>query len=161
MVDRHRRLLWVAALLAAACVLPGCADDSLDHFREGRWLVTVGRWDEAIEVLEDYLAEHPRGAEASRASFFIANAHIGRGDLDAAARSFEATVRDYPDSLEANKSRYKLAMIDLWSGRHDRAEARFAELAATPDGPLAPEARAMCDYLQGRRTAVNAESPEE
>jgi outer membrane protein assembly factor BamD (BamD/ComL family) len=163
MADRSRLLLGPGAVLVLVAALLGCPGLELGSedatFGEGRWLVTVGSWDEGIAVLEAYLAHHPRGENASRATFFIAKAHIGRGDLATAATWFERTISDYPDSLEANKSRYKLAMIDLWRGDPDAAEKRFASLAAAPDGPLAAEAGAMLGYLRSRTAGRGPELP--
>ncbi len=52
-----------------------------------------------------------------------------------------------PESKEGKKSRYKLAMIDLWQGNRKKAVQRLESLAENPDGPLAPESRAMYLFL--------------
>ena len=135
-------VLLVLGLVAAGARCES-SREGRDVFREGRRLVTVGHYEEALPVLERYLAEHPQGRQASRAGLFVGKAHLGLGELERAALAFEATARDYPDSLEAHKSRYKLALIALLRGERGDARARFAALAEAPDGPLAPEARAM------------------
>jgi hypothetical protein len=53
--------------------------------------------------------------------------------------------------LEAHKSRYKLALIDLWQRNTDKAHHQFLSLAEKPDGPLAPEAKAMSDYISHQK----------
>jgi len=38
-------------------------------------------------------------------------------------------------------------MIDLWQGNRKKAARRLESLAENPDGPLAPESRAMYLFL--------------
>jgi TolA-binding protein len=116
-------------------------------FSEGRLLVTDGHYQEAIGALRGYLGEYPDGSYGSRARFFVAKAYLGLGQLALARVEFQTTIKIYPESLEAHKSRYKLGMIDLWEGKRRQAHLRFQELAEAPDGPLAPEAAAMSNYL--------------
>ncbi len=146
--DPARRWRW-ATLLAVALIVLACGEtERRERFIDGRRLVTEGRYEEALPLLESYLTSAPSGRHASRARFFVAKAFLGLGELDRAAAEFETVVRDYPDSLEAHKSRYKLALLALLAGREEEARRRFAELAESPDGPLAPEARAMSDHLE-------------
>ncbi len=116
-------------------------------FIEGRALVTEGVYEEAIPMLNTYLAKHPAGRYAGRAQYFIAKAHVGLGNLDRAKLAFAATLAGYPTTAEGKKSRYKLAMIDLWQGNRKKAVQRLELLAENPDGPLAPESRAMYLFL--------------
>ena len=120
---------------------------SKEPFAKGRTLVTQGQYRQAIPFLQEYLENHPEGRHASRAIFFIGKAHIGLGEMDLARAAFNDTRRGFPESLEAHKARYKLALIDLLEGRVDKAIQGFSSLADNPDGPLAPEARAMVVYL--------------
>ena len=123
-------------------------ENPLSPFGRGRNLVAQGDYAEAIQHLELYLKNQPGGKNASRASFFIAKALLGQGDLNAARIAFQRTIAVYPDSLEAHKSRYKLAMIDFWQGNRDEAIRRFTELAEAREGPDTPEAQMMLKYLQ-------------
>ncbi|MDM8551670.1 tetratricopeptide repeat protein [Desulfobacterales bacterium HSG2] len=125
-------------------------------FGKGRTLVTQGKYQEAIPLLQKYLKKHSAGPNASRAQFFIGKAYIGLGNPDYAGAAFEATIQKYPRTLEAHKSFYKLGMIDFWQGRTDKARRRFAVLAQTPDGPMAPEAAAMYNYLGLANGAVRS-----
>ncbi len=117
------------------------------QFTNGRQAVTEGRYGAAIPQLEAYLDAQPKGKNASRAQFFIAKANLGLGKLDAAREAFEATLTRYPTSLEAHKARYKLAVIDMVQGNADAAREAFSKLAANPNGPLAPEAKMMAEFL--------------
>lgn len=152
---------FLAALLATSIGCQANAGPNVvrgsDKFQRGRALVCQGAYAEAIPVLEQYLAESPRGKHASRARFFIAKAHLGQLHFDAARKAFQQTVQDYPGSLEAHKSRYKLAQLDFLQGRVVEALGAFEKAAHTPNGPLAPEAAAFADYL--RRRNLPAEQP--
>ena len=120
---------------------------SNEPFAKGRTLVTQGKYRQAIPCLQEYLATHSKGRYASRAIFFIGKAHIGLGEMDLARAAFNDTRRGFPESLEAHKARYKLALIDLLEGHVDQAIQGFSSLADNPDGPLAPEAKAMVAFL--------------
>ena len=109
-----------------------------------------GQFATAIESLDGYLAEHPHGELASRASFLMAKAYIGLNEIDNARSQFERTIRDYPDTNEAHKSQYKLAFLSLLEGDDDDARERFARIADSPAGTLVPEAMAMIRYLDAR-----------
>jgi len=145
-----------AAIYFALAEPPSWEEETRGLFGEGRAKVTEGRYDDAIPSLSRYIEKHPQGRNASRAQFFIAKAHLGRGDLAAARQAFETVIRVYPDSLEAHKSRYKIALVDLCEGREDDARKRFRELADHPDGPLAPEAAAMTAFLDGSGRSLTA-----
>ena len=147
-------VIGAAAFLYYRGLNDGAISGSADNFTQGRLMVTEGRYEEALPLLEKYLTEEPRGKFASRAHFFIAKAHMGLGRFDMARQAFETTVREFPDTLEGHKSKYKLALLDYLEGRIDEARRKFKSLADHPDGPLAPEAQAMAEFL-GRP----AESP--
>lgn len=123
-------------------------------FKEGRSLVTQGRYAHAVPTLEQYLREHPRGKHASRAGLFLGKAHLGLGQWDEAAAAFTLTIERYPQSLEAHKARYKLAVVALLRGDTADARDRFAAMARSPDGPLAPEAKAAAEFLAAALAAT-------
>ena len=117
------------------------------RFDTGRLLVTQGKYEDGIGYLEAYLEKNPNGVNASRARFFIAKAYIGMGKLETARLMFMETIEMHPDSDEAKKSRYKLAMIDLWQGNIKAAKDRLYQENQILDNPLAPESNAMLKYL--------------
>lgn len=143
---RFAQLIFFLAIIIGT-VLFWYNEEMVGPFTEGRGLVNEGEYGRAIGVLETYLEEHPRSHRASRALFFIGKAYVGLGQMDRARGTFESVLQEYPRSLEAHKSRYKLAMIALWENRFDDALAGFQILAGDPDGPLAPEAGAMAEWL--------------
>lgn len=128
----------------------GLSSCSADSFTKGRTVVTVGNYTDAIVHLNEYLKKNPEGKDASRAHFFIAKAQLGLGDFTSARETFERIQVSFPASLEAHKSRYKLAMLDLVEGNRERALSIFRDLANQPDGPLAPEAKMMAEFLAGQ-----------
>lgn len=117
-------------------------------FTSGRELVCRGEFDKGIGKLEEYLKDEPRGKFASRAQFFVAKAHMGKLDLDAATTAFQKTIDDHAGSLEAHKARYKLAQILLLQGDEKGALAAFEKIVAKQDSPLVPEATAYADHLE-------------
>lgn len=143
--------MWPLLLLLSLSllVLTGCGGrrSGDGRFQQGRDALKQGQYAEAIRLLEEHLDRNPQGRLASRASFLIAKAQLGLDDLDAAEREFQRTVRDFPQSEEHHKARFKLAEVALLRGDVDQAEAQFTELAQTPDGTLAPEAAAMARFL--------------
>ncbi len=136
--------------LAGCGAAPGRHPNAHQQFEAIRLKVIHGDYQASITELRAFLKDHPGSKDASRASFFIAKAWIGLGKLDEASRQFQATIASYPESEEAHKSRYKLAMIDLWQGRSAQALDAFETLAANPSGPLAPEAAGFAAYLKQR-----------
>ncbi|MFC1849329.1 tol-pal system YbgF family protein [candidate division CSSED10-310 bacterium] len=135
----------LATFLTFACNRP---EEGKTLFHQGRVLVTVGQYQEAIPKLEHYLEKHPQGKYASRACLFLGKAYLGLLQFSESRTAFERAIRDFPNTLEAHKSRYKLAILALLEGREQEAMHLFSELAEKPDGPLAPEARAMGAMLQ-------------
>ncbi|MCI5192217.1 MAG: hypothetical protein D3915_03685 [Candidatus Electrothrix sp. AU1_5] len=143
-------LLLLLLLFLLFLLMPcGCSRNSKGNiFLQGRKAVTQGRFQKAIPVLRRYLQEKPHGKHASRALFFIAKAHIGLGEYDRAQAAFASLIREMPDTLEARKAEYKLALLDLWQDRTKKARQRLQAITAHPDSPLVPEAQAMLRYLE-------------
>jgi TolA-binding protein len=108
----------------------------------------MGRYKDAVPVIEKYLSEYPQGKYASRAYLFLGKAFLGQLKFDDAARVFDDGTRLFPETLEGHKCRYKRAVIDLLQGDNAAARVRFANLSNNPDGPLGPEARAFQRYLE-------------
>jgi TolA-binding protein len=141
-------LCLTLSIAAAGCSRFVSADnDSYEEFMAARQLVTQGHYADAIGRLEKYLVRHPKAKHSSRATFFLAKAHLGANDLDQAQAAWERTIRDYPASLEAHKSKYKLALLAFLRGDPKTAYTQFKAIAESPDGPLAPEAVGFARYL--------------
>jgi len=130
--------------LVSLMMLIGCGQNpSSGQFESIRQLVCVGRFADAIPKLKAYNGQHQ-----SRAGLFLGKAHLGLGDLAKARQAFSDTVRDFPQSLEAHKCRYKLALLSLLQGDSVSAKEEFMKMSARPDGPLVAEAAAMAEFVE-------------
>ncbi len=114
-----------------------------DEFESIRQLVCDGHYEQAVPQLKSYEGRH-----ASRAGLFLGKSHLALGDLPQARAAFEDTIRRFPQSLEAHKCRYKLALVTWLEGDTESAREQFAALSQNPDGPLAPEATALVEFIQ-------------
>lgn len=136
--------------LVSVLLILGCSNsrEERELFLDGRERVVMGRYEDAVPVIEHYLSAYPQGKYASRAYLFLGKAFMGQLRFDDAARVFDDGARRFPETLEGHKCRYKRAVVDLLKGDKAAARVRFANLANNPDGPLAPEARAFQRYLE-------------
>jgi TolA-binding protein len=136
--------------------LSGCggakAAPSPERFHEGRAALMQAKFPRAIEQLSEHLEKHPEGDLAGRATFLIGKAHLGLGDWAAAETWFEKTMQKFPNTEEAHKAQYKIAVVKLLQGETAEAKKRFAELAEHPNGSYTPEAVAMTRYLDQAET---------
>jgi TolA-binding protein len=142
-------------LLAAVLILVGCQSGADDPFLVARRHFVKGDYAVAEKMLSQYVNQ-PGGQYASRAGLFLCKAGMARDDLPFAAKWCQWTIDNHPDSLEAHKCRYKLAVISLLQGDDELAASRFKAIADRPDGPLAAEARAMERYVRARLPVGNA-----
>lgn len=94
------------------------------------------------------VAERPADTEAKRR---IAELHVLRGDLEAAARAYRALISDTPDPEEASLLVFRLS--DLLSGRMGRREEALALLQGFerrhPQSKAAAYARERAGRLEG------------
>ena len=143
----HSNLLAAVLLLAVS----GCGrSNDAKQFHDARNLLIGGKYDQALPALDAYLETNSEGKFRSRAQFLIAKAQLGRGNLKEAKAAFVRTKNLYPQTLEAHKARYKLALVAMLEGRDQDAILQFERMARAPEGPLAPEAGAMARYLNDR-----------
>jgi tetratricopeptide (TPR) repeat protein len=92
-------------------------------------LLNLGRAQEAVEVLADYLQKDPR----AHGLFLLGRAYTLLQEWDRAAKAYEAAIRKYPDYAEAL---YALSRIYLRQGKRMEAEkilARYWELMKKRD----------------------------
>lgn len=124
------------------------------EFNDGRSALMKGQYELAEKRLSAFTtnrSSHPLG---SRAWFLRAKAQVGIGDLDQASSLFQETIRRFPASEEAHKSRYKLAYIKLLQGDQVGARQAFQEVIDRSPGTLVPEANAMVRMLSQEPAAV-------
>ncbi len=155
--DKTNRLLMAVHLVAACLLLTmaGCGTESNAANRKAsatfaaiRADVLRGDYETTPDRLAKFIDAHPKHPDASRAGLFIGKCFLALGDLPAARQAFQTTVDTYPGTLEEHKCRYKLAVVTMLEGDREDAIRQFAAMADEPDGPLAPEAAAMAQYLR-------------
>ena len=117
--------------------------------------MTQGEYEKAIPELRQYLADNPQSKNASRAGLFLGKVFLGPGRFEDAKTAFENTIREYPAALEAHKSRCKLGMISLLLDDGEDVQQRFQALASDPDESLAPEAKAIVEFLGSKLSEVS------
>lgn len=128
-------------IIAIAIAIAGCgAQKKNSDFEPIRQLVCQSKFAEAIPKLEAY-----RGKHESRAGLFLGKAYLGLGQNDKARAAFEKTVRQFPDTLEAHKCQYKLAILTFLEGDQQAARVQFSKIS---DGPLTGEAAAFLRFLK-------------
>lgn len=133
----------VAAALCLIVTVAACnAAKPDDGFEAIRAEVCAGNYDAALPKLKAY-----RGKHESRAGLFLGKIAMVKGDFAEAKREFQRVVDTFPGSDEHHKCRYKLAVVAMLEGDRDSARKQFQALADKPDGPLAPEATAMAEFL--------------
>ncbi len=142
-------LVLITCLIAIAGINCGAIAPKQGNklFHQGREFVVTGKYSAAVPVLSKYMHLHPSGKHASRAGLFLGKAYLALGNTAKAGEIWSLTVKNYPDSLEGHKCRYKLAFLYMLTGEGDKAIDAFGQLADSPDGPLAPEALAMRKFL--------------
>ncbi|MEZ6138531.1 MAG: tetratricopeptide repeat protein [Pirellulaceae bacterium] len=145
-------LCWTVALVSVL----GCGVQPHEHgkvgleFEAARSLVINGKFAEATQRLTQFIKDHPEHHLAPRATFLLGKSALGSGDLEAAETWFSKTTERFPDSEEAHKAKFKLALVSLLRQNEDDARARFEALAADADGPYTPEATALARFLAQR-----------
>jgi hypothetical protein len=109
------------AQITAASV-PG---DRTAQLRVAIMLANFGRYDEAVELLEKLLQQHPAYSDAYA---ILGGIHLYRGNLDQASVNYQAAVSHATTETERLAANLKLIEISL--RQHDRAsaEARFEEV---------------------------------
>ena len=117
-------------------------------FGKGRTAVCSGAYQEGIKRLDEYIHDYPAGRNAARAGLFRGKALIGLGDYTDAQSVLKNVIDQYPDSLAAHKSKYKIALAKLFDGDEPGAIKCFQELRSEKNGPLVPEAEAFLRWLR-------------
>ena len=147
----NRCLKAVANLFVSFLILifmAGCESrQASTGFHEGRALLMRGQLERADRMLAQFQKANPTHQLCSRALFLRGKAQLGLGDFDLATAHFLATIKKYPQSEEAHKAKYKLAVLEMLNGNREQAVRQFQEIADNPDGTLVAEAAAMARWL--------------
>jgi TolA-binding protein len=110
------------------------------RFLIGQAHVEAGRFAEAVEPLNEYLAASPRGDVADYALADLAIARLGLGDRDEARKAVEQLASRFPRSKVLASTRLRLAEAALDAGQAEEAAAQFrVVLGLDPEGKEIPE----------------------
>lgn len=121
------------------------------QFDNARQLVHHGKFDQAVKALDDFLTAHPNHKNASRAVFLRAKSKMGSHQTEAAQTGFNDVIKRFPNSEEARKAEFKLAMIEFLNGNVDEAKRQFAAIEKAANGPYTPEAAVWAKHLADER----------
>lgn len=139
-------------LLATLVGLGGCGEAPQgkpgQQFEQAREAVIRGEFVSAARQLESFVEQHHDHPLAGRATFLLAKSYLGQGELALSQRWFERTRDRFPQTEEAHKAKFKLAMIELLRDEPRRAFEQFRQLAQAADGPYTPEAAAWSRFLE-------------
>ena len=148
-------------LLLALCVtfVAGCGRAPVKgavgkEFDTARSQILRSNFQEAVVKMESFYDDHRDHELASRASFLIAKAHMGLNDFAESKRWFETTISRYPNSEEAHKSKFKLAMLAVMQEEDAQAIQLLEMIRDTSPGPYAPEVRAWLNHLEQPNDAL-------
>ena len=106
------------------------------------------QFDAAETALLEFERSNSNHEFSSRARFLRAKARLGAGDLERAASLFQETIDQFPGSEEADKARFKLALISLLQNDVPAAKQRFQQIVDRSDSVYVPEAIAMLAMLK-------------
>ena len=79
---------------------------AIEHYNNGLQCAKEKKWDEAIELLEEAIAEDPKHVNSYNV---LGKAYIQKGELDAARRCWRRALKIDPDNLTAKQC---LASVD-------------------------------------------------
>ncbi len=127
----------------------------------GQALLAVGRLDEALDVLDECVAFHPRDAASFRARLAASHARLEKGQLEEARALLEANLYGgslSPDSQEWRESLFSLGRLLHLAGRYEEAAAPLQEMVDRyPDAPPTIEVRYLLADCCRRRANLAEE----
>ncbi|HYE58038.1 MAG TPA: tetratricopeptide repeat protein, partial [Rhodothermales bacterium] len=97
----------------------------------------------ATAVLDSVVAGYPRSPAADDAAFTLGRAKLRAGDLDGAGVAFAQLEERLRTGDLADRSRYELALLDLYRGNLDAATTRAEVLAEDASADVANDAIAL------------------
>lgn len=138
----NKRLQDAADAKAAAA-----ARTPSDILREAEAQLMRKEYDLALQGLELYLKDNPKGTLADQAHYSMGEAYYATGRFAQAARSYAQILDGFPSSklTAAARLRYALSLTKLDASKKSEAE-RYLE-SIVEDFPGTPEAKKAEEYL--------------
>jgi tol-pal system protein YbgF len=113
---------------------PALADGQFD---QGMQALRTGNVEGGVEKLKQFAREHPRHAKADNALYFASVGMIGLGDLEDAAATLEALLREYPAGDAVSDAMLKLAECRTRQSRARDAKSIYGEVIQRYPGTAA------------------------
>ena len=113
---------------------PALADGEFD---QGLQALRTGNVDGGVDKLKQFARDHPRHARADNALYFASVGMIGLGDLEGAAATLEATLREYPAGDAVSDAMLKLAECRTRQSRARDAKTLYGEVIQRYPGTAA------------------------
>jgi outer membrane protein assembly factor BamD (BamD/ComL family) len=92
---------------------PGAADFEEAVYQKGRLLFLQEEYQNAIQVLQGFIRDHPKSAFVSSAWFWVGESMYELGMLDDAQGVYQKILNDYPTSVKVEAAQYKLSLIQM------------------------------------------------
>lgn len=107
---------------------PAAGDSESETYTAAFDLLTEGRYPEAIDAFNQFLAQYPQSGYASNAQYWLAEAYYVSRNFSAAAPEFQQVIDNYPNSIKAPDARLKLGFTYYELGQWDQARAALTEV---------------------------------
>jgi FimV-like protein len=95
-------------------------------------LVALGKESEAVEVIDEFIAEHPTSSAGQTLLLKKAEILYGKGDVDAAGDAYRSFISAYPGSDLKGQALYWLGRSERTAGRIDQAYEAFTQSWTLP-----------------------------
>lgn len=112
-------------------------------------LLKEGNYDQATAALETFLAQHPGGAYADNAQYWLGEAYYAVGDFEAALREFSKLSQQYPTSTKVSHAELKMGYIYHELGQRDQAQQVLTQLVGQyPNTTVAQLAQERLEQIE-------------
>ncbi|HEY6008555.1 MAG TPA: transglycosylase SLT domain-containing protein, partial [Geobacteraceae bacterium] len=150
----------VAVLARAADTFPLLADYAL--LTEAQSLHRLGRFSEALPVLEKLLREYPESPVNRTALLLVANTLADKGDFTAAIKAYQRFIERYPAGSDALTALFRTAQCRDLAGETGSAVTSLRSIwLNNPGSPLAAKAEEELRTIAARGVKVPAYTAEE
>ncbi len=105
--------------------------------------VQTGKFEQAGEIIDEYLAEFPAGRAAEDLAFWKGVCLLKAGEEPAAVAAFDGFLKRYPGAARAQEADFMAGAALLGDAKFKEAADRFGELAERARGPLRGRARIL------------------
>lgn len=111
-------------------------------------LVKSKRFDEALEAMQSFILQYPRGGYTANAEYWLGELFMVKNNYPKAIDHFETVLRKFPLSSKTAASTLKIGYALAASGKMEEAKMRLQEVLKNyPDTPTAQLAATKLDSL--------------